>query len=265
MKTPVKYRGGKQQLAPKIIPLIPPHECYVEPFFGGGAIFFAKETAKIEVINDIQDNMVNFYKTVKRNFKALQNEIDTTLYSEWQYKEARELWKNPQDKDRILRAWSVFFLSHQCFSGQLGGSWAFSDTGNLARQWDNMKQMFDERYLKRLENTQIFCRDALNVMKNCNSDDTFFFIDPPYFNADMGHCGGYRESDFLALLELLPKLKGKWLLTTCPGDLLAEHTAKNGWFTINNEMHLSASNRVGKTKVEVFTMNCEPPVQQKLL
>ena len=52
MKTPISYYGGKQQLATEILQLIPEHECYTESFFGGGAIFWAKEPAKLEVVND---------------------------------------------------------------------------------------------------------------------------------------------------------------------------------------------------------------------
>jgi DNA adenine methylase len=256
MKTPIKYWGGKQQISSRIMQLMPPHHCYVEPFFGGGAVFFAKEPSKVEIINDINDNMVNFYKVVVRHFSDLKSEIDVTLYSEFQYKEAKELWLKGSDNN-VMRAWAVFVLSHQSFSGNIGNSWAHSDTRNMARQFDNVKSYFDERYVNRLRGVQIFCRDALKVIKACDSADTFHFIDPPYFNSDMGCYDGYTEQDLCNLLELLSTLKGKWLLTTYPSDLLAEYTARNGWYTINNKMHLSASNQTGKTKTEVFTMNYE--------
>lgn len=83
MKTPIKYWGGKQQLASKLIALFPRHACYVEPFFGGGAVFFEKTKAKVEIINDVNDNIVNFYKVIKRQFDALKDEVDVTLYSEY--------------------------------------------------------------------------------------------------------------------------------------------------------------------------------------
>lgn len=263
LKTPIKYWGGKQQLADKIISIMPLHLCYTEAFFGGGAVFFKKPISKVEVINDINDNMVNFYKTLKRNFEGLKDEIDVTLYSEHQYKEAKDLWKNGGDS-KVLRAWAVFVLSHQSFSGNLGASWAFSDTRNQAAYFDKMKQVFDERYVKRLENVQIFCRDAINVIENTDNETTFHFIDPPYFNSDCGHYDGYSEEDFKDLLNLLSSVKGKFLLTTYPSALLEEYTLKNGWHTIKNEMHLSASTKAGATKTEVFTMNYEPPTQQSL-
>ena len=85
MKTPVTYWGGKQQLASKILSLMPPHEKYDEPFFGGGAVFFAKEPVGVEFINDINGEMVNFYKTLKRKFAELKDEVDCTLHSEFQH------------------------------------------------------------------------------------------------------------------------------------------------------------------------------------
>lgn len=92
MKTPITYWGGKQQLIGKILPLIPPHKQYDEPFFGGGAIFFAKEPAEIEFINDINGEMVNFYKTLKRKFTELKDEVDCTLHSEFQHHQARNIY-----------------------------------------------------------------------------------------------------------------------------------------------------------------------------
>lgn len=262
MNTPIKYWGGKQQLADSIISLIPAHYCYSEVFFGGGAVFFRKQPSKAEIINDVNDNMINFYKTIKRHFNDLYNEVDVTLYSEFQYNEAKELWLKGGDK--VLRAWAVFVLSHQSFSGIMGSSWAYSDTSNLAKRFNNVKKRFNEQYVRRLDNVQIFCRDALNVLQNCDSETTFHFIDPPYFNSDCGHYSGYSEEDFKNLLNILEKLEGKFLLTTYPSDILKEYSSRNGWHTIENKMHLSASTKVGATKTEVFTMNYQPSIQQLL-
>ncbi len=57
MKTPLTYYGGKQQLAPAIVSIIPAHKIYVEPFVGGGAVFFAKTASAVEVINDINSEL----------------------------------------------------------------------------------------------------------------------------------------------------------------------------------------------------------------
>lgn len=264
-KTCIKYWGGKQQLVPKLLELIPTHFTYCEPFFGGGALFFAKDLSQNEVINDLNDNMINFYKILKRRFKELFDEVELTLYSEFQHKQAVQLWKNGMSDDEIKRAWAVFVLSHQSFSGILGSSWAFSRSKNEAVRWDNVKKSFDERYSKRLERTQIFCRDALNVINLADDVNTFFFVDPPYINTDLGHYNGYQEKDFKCLLKLLSIVKGKFLLTSFPSQILSQFTNQNKWVTLNNEMHRSAGNVKGATKTEVFTLNYPPPTYQSRL
>ena len=81
MKTPITYWGGKQQLTRRILSMIPKHKQYNESFFGGGAVFFAKQPSEIEFINDINGEMVNFYRTLKKKFSELKDEIDCTLHS----------------------------------------------------------------------------------------------------------------------------------------------------------------------------------------
>lgn len=115
MKTPVTYYGGKQNMLKYILPLIPSHSIYVEPFFGGGAVFFAKEPAKVEFINDHDAEVINFYSVVKRKFKSLKKEIDITLHSEHQQKKAKEIYLNPKGHSEVKRAWALWVLSHQSF------------------------------------------------------------------------------------------------------------------------------------------------------
>ena len=88
MKTPLSYYGGKQQLARRILELIPEHRIYCEPFLGGGAIFFAKEPSPVEVINDTNGELINFYEVLQRDFPALEKEIAISLHSRKQHRHA---------------------------------------------------------------------------------------------------------------------------------------------------------------------------------
>jgi DNA adenine methylase len=258
-KTPISYHGGKQMLVNKILAVEPKeYKIYCEPFFGGGAFFFAKEPSKIEFINDINEQVTNFYETAKKQFKNLKVEIDCTLHSEEQFLEARRIYKNCNGKDaqeRVMRAWALFVLSHQTFLHSLDNTFAYNRSRSMAKTVQNKKEQFTEQYCKRLENTTIFTRDALRVIRNTDSEDTFHFIDPPYYNADMGHYEGYTLEDFKNLLELLPTLKGKFLLTTYPSEILSEFTDKHGWHNQHHIMHRASSGKSGVTKTEVFTTN----------
>ena len=64
LKTPISYYGGKQMMLPHILPLIPEHRTYVEPFFGGGAVFWMKPPSEYEVVNDINSRLITFYKAL---------------------------------------------------------------------------------------------------------------------------------------------------------------------------------------------------------
>lgn len=253
-KPPLTYYGGKQMMLKHIIPLIPEHEIYDEPFFGGGAVFFEKTPSKVEFINDTNGEVVNFYRVIKRDFERLQVEIDCTLHSEFQHKQAKDIYFNSIDKEPVLRAWAVWMLSHQSIFAVLGNTWKCSKTQNVAKQIQAKKKIFDERYVKRLESTSIFCRDALDVIRKTDTPKTFHYIDPPYFNSDMGHYKGYKESDFENLLRILSEVKGKFLLSSYPSALLEKYVKRYGWRTVEIEMSRSAGG-VGGRKVEVLTLN----------
>lgn len=133
MKTPITYWGGKQQLTARIIAKFPNHEVYDEPFFGGGAIFFAKRPSKVEFINDLNGELINFYRTIKNNFKRLKTEIDSTLHSEYEQERARGIYANPSDYTEIERAWAIWVLSKQSIYAILGNGWSMSVDRNMAK------------------------------------------------------------------------------------------------------------------------------------
>lgn len=261
MKTPITYWGGKQQLTSKILQMIPSHRQYNEPFFGGGAIFFAKQPSEIEFINDINGEMVNFYRTLKRKFEDLKDEVDCTLHSEFQHKQAREIYSNPLSHDDVLRSWAVWMLSKQSIYSIFGNGWAVSIDTNKAKQIQWSKEMFTIMYARRLERTSIFCRDAVNVVQTTDTSTTFHYCDPPYFNSDLGHYDGYTIDDYKRLLDALSSCQGRFLLSSYPSDVLSEYVQQNGWKYVEVEMARSAG---GGRKTEVFAMNYISPGMKQL-
>ena len=84
MTSPISYYGGKKTLASTIIDLFPHHDQYVEPFFGGGAVFFAKSPTDNETINDMDGRVINFYRCCAdpNEFNKLQQRIKSTLHTD---------------------------------------------------------------------------------------------------------------------------------------------------------------------------------------
>jgi DNA adenine methylase len=257
MKTPLTYYGGKQKLADLIISMIPEHHIYCEPFFGGGAVFFAKAPAPVEVINDINGELINFYKVLKEDYKNLSKEIKSTLHSRESHQIAEVVLHHPGLFPPVKRAWAIWTLANQSYASLLGGTWRCDLRENsTAKKLTNKRNHFTEAYSKRLEQTQIENRDAIKVIRLWDNKDAFFYCDPPYFNSNMGHYKGYSAQDFEYLLQQLSEIKGKFILSSYPSEILEKYTKKNKWHTTKIEgMKVSVSLGKQKTKTELLTTN----------
>lgn len=256
IKTPLSYYGGKQKLAKTINSLIPPHTLYGEPFVGGAAVFWAKEPSQVEVLNDTNRMLTNFYQVVQNRYVHLEAMIRSSLHSRRLHADAAVVYSNPHLFDEIYRAWAVWVLSTQSFSSMLDGSWGYDKKDNTTTaKITNKRNSFSEELAIRLEGVQLECADALYIIQSRDTAASFFYIDPPYFNSNCGHYDGYTAEDFEALLRLLSGIKGKFLLSSYPSDILASYTATNGWYSRSIEQAVSVNKGYGKKKVEMLTAN----------
>lgn len=258
MKTPITYYGGKQKLLPIIKPLIPDHTLYCEPFVGGAAIFFGKDKSGVEVINDTNSELINFYKVVQNDYLSLEKMIKVTLHSRRLHKDAEVVYANPHLFDDVKRAWAVWVLSSQSFAAMIDGSWGYDKSKRTTTvKITNKRDGFTDELAMRLQDVQIECSDALYVIKSRDSEDSFFYCDPPYYNSNCGHYDGYTIEDFEMLLKVLSEIKGKFLLSSYPSEILKAYTKKYKWFTKSTDQSVSVNAKSGyqKRKVEVLTAN----------
>ena len=258
LKTPISYYGGKQKLATKIISIIPQHTLYCEPFVGGAAVFFAKEQSNIEVLNDTNKELINFYRVVQQDFVSLEKEIRISLHSRDLHRKASVIYNHPDMFSEIKRAWAVWVLSSQSFSAQLDSSWGYDRSKNTTtKKIINNRDRFTEEMAIRLQNVQLEAADALYVIKSRDSEKSFFYLDPPYFNSDCGHYDGYSIDDFEGLLKLLTSIKGKFLLSSYPSTILQKYAKEHNWNMWSVEQGVSVNSKSGyiKRKVEVLTAN----------
>jgi Site-specific DNA methylase len=257
MKTPLTYYGGKQQLSGKIIELIPSHKVYCEPFVGGGAIFFRKDTSDIEIINDINGELVNFYEVLQRDFSSLYQEVLISLHSRELHTEARVVYEHPKMFGRIKRAWAVWMLANESFGAMFDGGWGYDKSGQTTKKISSKREEFTEELAIRLQNVQIEYTDALKIIRSRDTEETFFYCDPPYPDTDQGHYDGYSEDDFLQLMKTLEGIQGKFLLSSFRNKNLNEYTERNGWHQIEIRMAkpMSAHTKRSTAKIEVLTAN----------
>ncbi len=257
LKTPISYYGGKQRMLQHILPILPAHTSYVEPFCGGAAVFFAKPGSTVEVLNDTNGELINFYHVLQTRLPELRELVRTTLCSRKLHRQAQTIYRAPAGHDAVTRAWALWVLATQSFSCKLDGPWGFdkqrtTQSGKILRA----KARFDpETYAQRLNNTQLECDDAPEVIRRHDHTGAFHYVDPPYCGSNCGHYGGYTWEQYRALLERLEKVEGKFLLSSYPSELLAEFVARNGWHQIQVKKAVAVSQHTVKTKIEVLTAN----------
>jgi DNA adenine methylase len=261
MKTPISWYGGKQMMLKYILPIIPQHKVYTESFFGGGAVFFSKEPAKTEVINDMNKEAMNFYYTTQVSFKQLQQAVTTTLHSRDAYRDAVVVHTHPHLFDEVKRAWAFHTMASQSFSSNFS-SWGYDRVGTTSLKISNKRLNFTQELSERLNTTTIENDDALKVIQRYDTTEAFHFIDPPYFNSECGHYKGFSRNDMERLLDGLSGLQGKFLLASYPSDLLDGFIKTHGWDTWSIEKKVAVSGKVNKTKVEVLTANY--PIKERL-
>jgi DNA adenine methylase len=258
MKTPITYYGGKQLMAKHILPLIPEHNLYCEPFAGGAAVFFAKPQSEVEVLNDTNRELINFYRVVQSDFTSLEKEVKITLHSRDLHRKASVIYNNPDMFSELKRAWALWVLSSQGFAGLIDSSWGYDKIRNSTpKKIENKKEAFTMDLAIRLQQVQLECADALYIIRSRDSKDSFFYVDPPYFNSEMGHYDGYSKDDFEALLKLLSTIQGKFLLSSYPSDILNKYSNMNEWHTESFSGTVSVAAKAGKQKlkVEILTSN----------
>lgn len=101
MKPVLKYPGSKWRIAGEIVARIPEHHTYLEPFFGSGAVFFSKEPSRIEMINDLDNNVPNLFRCIRDDPDRLARIVATTPYSRHEYERA---FASNEERDNFQRA-----------------------------------------------------------------------------------------------------------------------------------------------------------------
>ncbi len=268
MKPALIYYGGKQGIINHILPLIPKHDCYCEPFAGGATVFFAKKKSSVEVLNDNLDSLINFYRVLQdpEEQKELYLMCKKTLYSRADHNQALELFKNGNN---IEKAWALWFKINTGFSGKMDGGFSTTKSGGSspAIKFQNYKNSLS-KCGKRLEEAQLEKLDAVECIKVYDSNKTFHYVDPPYLDADQGHYKGYSPEDFERLLKELSLIKGMFLLSCYPGSMIDCFIQEEGWYVMEIEKRIRARNpkRFEKqiTKTELLVWNYQAQISKQI-
>lgn len=220
---PLRYVGSKWMLAEWIISHFPAHHVYVEPFVGSGAVFFRKHRSQIEVINDLDGELLNFFEVLRARTDELVFQIRWTPWSEAEYLKSFEPAEDPIERARrfYVSVWQSFASTPVYQSG-----WRHQLSANqrslVVNTWRRVDGLLAAA--NRLMDAQIACSPATEAIMKWDSPQTLFYVDPPYVKSvrSEGSRNRYRhemdDSDHRALAAVLRSVEGMVILSgyDCP-------------------------------------------------
>ncbi|GJM12801.1 MAG: restriction endonuclease subunit M [Pseudohongiella sp.] len=206
----IPWIGGKRKLASEIIPLFTDHKCYVEPFCGAAAIFFLKEPADVEVLNDINGDLVNLYRIVKHHFEELYSQYKWALSSR---KNFEWLQVTPPDTlTDIQRAARFLYLQKLAFGGRVEGQ-SFG-TATTSRPRFNLLTLETD-----LQEAHFRLSDALienlsweKLIEKYDRPHTLFYCDPPYWETE-GYGVDFGWGHYERLKQLATEIEGTMIIS----------------------------------------------------
>ncbi|KXK28629.1 MAG: putative DNA methyltransferase [Candidatus Brocadia sinica] len=258
LKSPICRIGGKSFLAGWLSEKIPEHTCYVEPFCGAGHLLFSKTPSRVEIVSDIDNHLVNFFKVIQEPGKCqmLINFLNLMPYSRSLWQEIRTNWKKgniPGDPVEASAQW--YYLNRSTYGADMrrGGFALPSTTGrNPAQSFRTAIDIFED-IARRLRNVTIENLPYDECIKRYDSEDTLFYCDPPYLNAE--HYYGkdsFASEDHRTLANLLNVVKGKVMISHYQNGLYDE--LYKGWHRHEYSSFKGSHKSTGESKPK--TVEC---------
>ncbi|MEM0138509.1 MAG: DNA adenine methylase [Thermoplasmatales archaeon] len=269
IKPVLKYPGSKWNLARWICSYMPPHRVYLEPFFGSGAVFFTKDPARIETINDLDGHVINLFRVLRERSEELVRLIELTPWSrqEWQdlltSASADDYYVVSGDPVEDARRLLVRMWMGRGSKTSDRTGWRFNIQSKVGTAAMRVWQGLPDRILqaaRRLKDAQIDCRPALEVIGQYHYPEVLIYADPPYVMGTRGTRWAKRqykfemsEAEHLALLDALDAHPGPVLLSGYASKLYDERLAH--WLERGGRLIKDTIAEGGRWREEVLWLN----------
>ena len=222
INSPFKWVGGKSRLRKAIIPLIPEHQCYVEPFGGAAWVLFGKSPSPIEVLNDIDEELINFFRVVKHRPEELITSFELELVSRGEFRRLADT--DPQALSEVERAHRFYYLIMAGWGGEARYprfQTSTSDGGHGNRLIGALKTLRKriEPVHNRLRTVIIENLDWNECIDRYDRPTSFLYLDPPYPRNGANYKHNIRlAAEHSAIAERLSKVQSKWMLSSYDTD-----------------------------------------------
>lgn len=211
MNSPLAYIGGKSKLSETIIKMIPNHQAYCEVFAGAAWVFFRKELSKYETINDLDSDLVCFYRVLQNHLEEFLRQFKWLLSSREWFQD----WKRQQEAGGltdIQKAARYYYLQRHTFGGRVKDR-TFG-TAPMRRPRINLLRIEEEL-------SEVHLRLATVVIENLpwqefirryDRKETFFYLDPPYYKTPY-YQHNLELEDYRQAADILSEIKAKFILS----------------------------------------------------
>jgi DNA adenine methylase len=231
INSPFKWIGGKSRLRKLIVSLLPSHTCYVEPFAGAAWVLFGKPPSDVEILNDIDQELISFFRVVKEKPDELIASFEWELVARAEFERLASL--DPSQLTDVQRAHRFYYLIMAGWGGELDYprfQTSITDGGHGNRLIGALKTL--QQRLKpvheRLRTVIIENLDWHVCIDRYDRPSTIMYLDPPYPGNKCNYAHNMRDwASHHDLADRLNHARCKWILSSynIPGmhDLFAQH------------------------------------------
>lgn len=202
--------GNKRAIAQDLIKYFPKHNCYVEPFFGAGGMFFNKPKANYNILNDLDSDVFNLYQVVINQ----KNELESGMKIMPIHSDLLEYWKKETETEPIKKALRFLFLSNFTYLGK-GGTLSYLTSNAENNILDNLDKTQKKLYGCRFNNSDFrkFLKSLGFRGSEIDALNTFIYCDPPYLNTNNNYSNSFTEQDSIDLFNTLQETGCKWAMS----------------------------------------------------
>lgn len=224
---------------------------YLEPYAGSLAVLFNKPRSHIETVNDLNEDVVNFFRVLREHPEELKQAIEFTPFARSEYEASYEDTTDPIERARrfSVRCWQGFGCSNLYKYGFKSGQ--RSNSPNPAKAWAEMPDILIQA-AERLKGVQIENLPALELIRRYDTADVFMYVDPPYLHGTRKNYlykHEMKDSEHVDLLEVLIRHPGKIILSGYDNELYNDMLT--GW----RKESISTQAENGLKRVETIWLN----------
>ncbi len=209
LKAPFGWVGGKSKLAKDIIGLIPEHKTYIEVFSGAASVLYQKEASKLEILNDINNELINLHLAIRNHPQTLSVYLNQLLISKELFNQIRD--KKIKPRNKIEAAAFYLYLIDFSFGAKKTNFAMSAKTGKKPKNIYKSYQVFSNR----LKGVSIENKSFQELIPLYDKPDSFFYLDPPYVKTEKYYqnIGEFGIKEHKQLSSILYNIKGKFLLS----------------------------------------------------